>query len=72
MVTYNSSQIVKLTKGLSEDFSFDLKHPKHIGMGNNVVEVKLASMYFGGVMNDFYSCSVCENLISEIFTLEHT
>lgn len=50
----------------------NLENLEHIPLNTNVVEIKIAAIYFSSIVNDYYSTSICENTISEISTLEHT
>lgn len=67
-----SSKILKLQIDLQAELSINLTKLEHISLQTNVIEIKIAALYFSSIVNDYYSTSICETTITEIFNVEHT
>lgn len=69
MILAQSKMIQDFSRNLR--LSFELDEIEHVQMNSNVIELKIASIYFCAVMNDYYSCYLCEQKINEIYSYEN-
>ncbi|CAD8062800.1 unnamed protein product [Paramecium sonneborni] len=67
-----SQKVQTLQTLLLSNLSFDIENIGHIGTNCNVLELKIASIFYSSIMNDYYNSAQCEFLIQEIFNIEHT
>ncbi|CAD8152815.1 unnamed protein product [Paramecium octaurelia] len=67
-----SKKVQSLQRELLSKLSFDIENIGHLGTNCNVLELKIASIFYSSIMNDYYNSAQCEFLIQEIFNIEHT
>ncbi|CAD8206676.1 unnamed protein product [Paramecium octaurelia] len=72
MALFQSAKIQILHEELQRFCRFDFHNLDKLSQIYNVQTIKFISMFFSAIMNDYYSTQICEQVIAEIFNIEHT